>query len=87
MNAYRIVDWAHHFENNRTKELKVLTWMRFPTKQDGDGYTDLLDHKDGAAHFGAWCALLQVAAKCGTRGTLLRDSGRPHDSISLARSI
>lgn len=82
---YRIVDWEKHFENNRTRELKTLAWVPFPNKHDGDGYTELLLHKDGAAHYGAWCALVQVASKCDPRGTLLRDGARPHTATSLSR--
>lgn len=82
---YRIRDWEKHFENNRTRELKYMAWVPFPTKHDGDGFTELLGHKDGTAHFGAWCLIAQVAAKCDPRGTLLRDGRRPHDAASLAR--
>lgn len=82
---YRVVDWERHFENNRTRELKTLTWVPFPNKHDGDGYTELLDHPDGPAHYGAWCAIAQVASKCEPRGTLVRDGARPHTAASLAR--
>lgn len=82
---YRVVDWDLHFENNRTRELKALAWVPFPNKHDGDGYTELLDHEEGAAHYGCWCAIVQVASKCDPRGTLLRDGARPHDAASLAR--
>lgn len=85
MPVYRVVDWDRNFENNRTRELKRLDWVPFPNKHDGDGYTELLDHEDGAAHYGAWCAIVQVASKCDPRGTLLRDGARPHDARSLAR--
>jgi hypothetical protein len=34
---------------------------------DGDGYTELVDHDDGAAHLGAWCAIVQIASKCDPR--------------------
>src|SRR5687767_7543220 len=81
----RIVDWDKHFENNRTKELKKLSWVPFPNKHDGDGFTELLDHPNGAAHYGAWCAIVQVASKCDPRGTLSRDGARPHDVASLSR--
>lgn len=81
----RIVDWDCHFENNRTRELKSLAWVPFPNCHDGDGYTELLDHQDGAAHYGAWCVIVQVASKCDPRGTLLRDGFRAHDSASLSR--
>ncbi len=40
-----------------------MDWVPMPNKQDGDGYTELLDHPNGAAHFGAWCALLEVASR------------------------
>ena len=85
MNILRIKDWEHHFENNRTREVKKMSWLPIPIKHDGDGFTELMNHKDGAAHFGAWLLLVQVAAKCDERGTLLRANGRPHDSTSLER--
>lgn len=82
---YRIVNWSDHFENNRTRELKHLAWVPFPNRHDGDGYTELLDNRDGAAHYGVWCAIVQVASKCDPRGTLMRDGARPHDAGSLSR--
>lgn len=89
MVLYAVSEWERHFEKNRTKELKQMTWVPIPNKQDGDGYTELLDHPNGAAHFGAWVALIQVASKCTPRGTLLRDDRngvrRPHDPASLSR--
>lgn len=82
-------DWDLHFERNRTRELKVMAWIPLPVKLDGDGYTELLDHANGAAHFGAWVAILEVAARCEIRGTLLRGDRnggqRPHDPASLSR--
>ena len=80
-----IVDWERHYENNRTRELKKMQWVPMPNRHDGDGYTQLLDHPRGAAHFGAWCALVEVASKCDVRGTLMRDGDKPHDEASLAR--
>lgn len=89
---YRIRDWDKHFENNRTRDLKELRFVILPNKHDGDGYTELLDHPNGAAHYGAWVAIVQVASKCDPRGTLLRqsrtplrDSAEAHNSASLAR--
>lgn len=81
----RVRDWAKYFENNRTRELKCMSWVPLPNSHDGDGYTELLDHPNGAAHFGAWVAIVQVASKCDLRGSLLRDGARPHDARSLAR--
>lgn len=85
MKLYRIKDWAAHFENNRTKELKTLTWVPFSNKHDGDGYTALMTHKNGEGLFGAFVAIVQVASKCDPRGTLLRGPAMPHNAASLAR--
>lgn len=85
MKAYRIANWADHFENNRTKDMKVMQWVPIPNKHDGDGYTELLDHPNGAAHFGAWVACVQVASKSHPRGTLLRTPQKAHDFRSLER--
>ncbi len=82
---YRIAGWSKHFENNRTRELRRMEFVLMPNKMDGDGYTELLNHPNGAAHFGAWCALVQVASKCDPRGTLVRGNGKPHTPESLER--
>jgi hypothetical protein len=85
MMILRIKDWDKHFENNRTRELKKLSWVPFPNKQDGDGYTELMEYKNGVTYFGCWCAICEVASKCDPRGTLMRDGKRPHDYGSLSR--
>lgn len=85
MNLYRINNWNTLFENNRTRELKKLDWVPLPNKQDGDGYTAIMDMKNGATIFGAWVACVQIASRCDPRGTLLRDGKKPHDPASLSR--
>jgi hypothetical protein len=72
----RIRNWSEIYENNRTKELRRMEWVPMPNRMDGSGYTELLDHEDGAAHFGAWVALVEIASRCEPRGTLVRDSRR-----------
>ena len=85
MKLYKIRDWAIHFENNRTREMKNMSWIPVPNKHDGDGYTTLVSRENGAALLGAWLVILQVASRCEIRGTLLRSGKTPHDSRSLAR--
>jgi hypothetical protein len=86
MSLFRIPNWDDNFEVNRTRELKRLDWVPLPNKLDDDGYTELVDHPNGAAHLGAWMALLAIASKCKPRrGVLLRENGTPHDAHSLAR--
>lgn len=82
---YVIKDWNKLYENNRTRELVNMTWIPIPNKMDGDGYTELVSHENGAAHFGAWIAILEIASKCEPRGTLLRENGEPHTPASLSR--
>ena len=82
---YSIVDFDFHFTKNRNRELAEMSWISLPLKFDGDGYTELVDHPDGAAHYACWVTLAQLAGRCQPRGTLLRDTGQPHNSESLAR--
>lgn len=81
----KVSNWSKHFENNRTRELKHMDWVPIPVKMDGDGYTELVSHSAGASHLGAWLAIVEVAARCDPRGTLLRAGEKPHDSGSLSR--
>jgi hypothetical protein len=85
MKFYRIRDWEKNFENNRTRTMDVMRWVPIPNKHDGDGYTEMVDGPDGAAIYGAWVAVIQVASKCHPRGTLLRDNKTPHTPDSIAR--
>ena len=38
-----------------------LSWVPLPNTLDGDGYTALMERKNGAALYGAWVALVLVA--------------------------
>jgi hypothetical protein len=80
-----IVDWAKHYENNRTRVMKHMSWVPMPNSHDGFGYCTLLDHPEGAAHFGAWCALVEVASRCEVRGILMRGNGKPYNTESLSK--
>ena len=81
----RVRDWNLLFENNRTRGLKHLDWVPMQNRMDCDGYTELVDHPNGVAHLGAWLAIVWIASRCHTRGTLTRDNGQPHTAESLAR--
>lgn len=79
----KVARWSELYENNRTRDMKTMQWVPVPNKHDGVGYAMLMDHPNGAAHLGAWLAILQVASKCTPRGVLARGNGKPHDSTSL----
>lgn len=85
MSTFRIRNWESTYENNRTRELVEMRWVPIPNRQDSDGYTMLIEKKNGPAIFGAWIAILQVASRCKVRGTLTRDGEIPHSAASLAR--
>jgi hypothetical protein len=84
----RIADWAQHFETSDTRRLKnSLAWVRVPTKM-GPGYAALVDHANGAAHFGVWMATVEIAAVQEVRGVLPRAVGpNPHDVTGICRSV
>ena len=86
MDCIEIVDWGKHYENNRTRELKKMGWVSMPNRHDGDGYTQLLDHPNGAAHFGAWCALVEVASRCHIGGEPHNPAGKYRDSVKYDSS-
>jgi len=85
MPLLRVRDWDELYENNRSRELGRTRWFPAPNDLSADGYTELVAHPDGAAHFGVWIALLMVASRAKPRGHLVREDSRPHDAKSLSR--
>ena len=81
----RVKDWNEHFECSQSRNLKKMAWVPIRVNLAGDGYTELLNHPNGPAHFGGWIGLVEVAALCEPRGTLVRGNGKPHDPESLSR--
>lgn len=83
---YRIKDWNKHYECASTRKVKKFSqYVPVPNRLDGSGYTALVDHPNGAAHYGAWVTLVSIASRCEPRGTLSRSDGRPLDSKTLSR--
>ena len=85
MTYLRVRNWAKHFEKNRTRELKRAQWIPVPNAMDNEGYLILVDHPDGAAHFGIWIACLEIASRCEPRGSLLKHMDEPYTPQSLGR--
>lgn len=81
---YSITNWDEHYENNRTRGMKVMQWVPVPNKHDGEGFVELLSQPNGTTLYGAWHLILQVASKCKKRGVLAKDNGVPHDAQSIA---
>lgn len=88
MKLYTIIDWDKNFEFAQSRKVKgALSWVKIPGKFDGDGITELLDHEDGAAHYGAWVSFVLIGGRCKPRGVLMRDNGRPYCPRTLSRVI
>jgi|GEM_PF-6948626 len=77
--VYVIRNWKGR-ENHRTREVKTLRWVPVPTRF-GDEFFEVVHHPNGAAHWGCWIILQQIAAAW--RGEVRRDDGRPHTVRSL----
>jgi len=82
---YRIKNWDKHYENNRTRDLKEMHWVPIPISFDSDGYTLIMEKKNGPAIYGAWVALVLLAGRCEMRGTLMRKGKICHDAVSISR--
>jgi hypothetical protein len=67
----RVRNWCANFETHESRKLKRLDWVSVPNDLLDLQYRILVDHPDGAAHFGAWIAIVEVASTCKIRGTLL----------------
>ncbi len=73
---FRIKGWDENFESAQTRRVKgQLRWVLVPTRHDGKSFRRLLREEDGMALFGAWVVILEVAAKCKTRGVLEDEEG------------
>lgn len=83
MKLYSIKNWANHYEKAQTRKVERAQWVPMPLKHDGKGYRRLIAQRNGAAIYGAWVLIVQVAAKCPTRGVLADEDG-PLSSADLA---
>lgn len=81
---YTIKAWERHYENAQSrKSKKSHRWVAMPNKHDGKGFRRIMAMRDGAAIYGAWCLIVQIASKCPMRGVLADDDG-PLDAEDMA---
>jgi hypothetical protein len=86
MQFYRIKNWQDIYEKNRTRELKNIKWIALPVNLSGDGYCRIMeDKKNGPIIFGCFISIIELAANCDPRGTLIRSTGEPHTFESIGR--
>lgn len=80
---YVIANWDLLYETYESARLaRGCAWVAMPNKHDGRGYRRLIREKDGAALYGAWALIVQVASKCPVRG-ILADLDGPLDPLDL----
>lgn len=84
--GYQIVKWKEVFETSDSRRYKTLTWVSLPIGGDSTGYLSLIEEfgDDAAEIYGAWCALLSVAARSPTRGQLVDSRLRPYSISRIA---
>ena len=63
---YKIKDWDKHFENKRTATFERRQHLEISTHYRDQNLLWLLDHKDGAAHFGIFILICEWHA-CTTK--------------------
>jgi hypothetical protein len=85
MMVYQIAKWDTTFETADSRRFKTLTWISLPVGFNSNGYREMiLEFGDEApAIYGAWCALLSVAAQTVVRGTLFSNTG-PYTTARIA---
>jgi len=80
MDVWRIAKWDKVFENAESRRIKNLDWVAWPIKLDSRGYHAIVEAfgEESPSIYGAWCALVCVAATCPERGTLADSDGKPY---------
>ncbi len=84
---YKIRDWNLHYENNQTRPMKNMSWLKLPVKLSGNGYVHLMGVEEGAAIFGCFIATIEAAANCRPRGELWATPTIPHSPRTLAAVV
>lgn len=84
---YQIAKWSQVYETSESKRHKTLAWVSMPIDFGSNGYQSLVDEFDteAPAMYGAWCALVGVAAQAPTRGILASSKGVPYTAARIAR--
>jgi len=84
--VYRVKGWAEVYETADSRKHKSLQWVSIPIGFDSDGFVRLVEEfgEEAPAIYGAWIALVLVAARCPIRGVLSTSNGDPISEARLA---
>lgn len=85
--SLKISKWNEVYERAESRKLKALSWVSIPTSFSSNGYQCMLDEfgEEAPAIYGAWVALVAIAASCTVRGTLTSSRGTPLQITHLSR--
>lgn len=85
--VYEIARWRETFETADSRKHKSLQWVSMPIDRQSNGYQSMIDHfgDESPAIYGAWCALVSIAAGCHRRGVLATSKGEPISIHRIAR--
>ena len=82
---YRVANWNEHFETSESRKRKgPLDWVAMPTRMDGKRYRRVASHERAVELFAAWVLILEVAARCPARGTLVDGHDQALDAQDMA---
>jgi hypothetical protein len=84
--VYRVKAWSEVYETADSRKHKSLQWVSIPIGFDSDGFVRLVEEfgEEAPAIYGAWIALVLVAARCPIRGVLSTSNGDPISEGRLA---
>lgn len=87
MSVYRIAKWNEIYETADSRRHKRLEWVSMPVGFNSNGYQSMLDEfgQEAAAVYGAWCALVSLAATAPERGLLATSKGEGWSPARIAR--
>lgn len=85
--VYRIAKWQQVFETSDSRRHARLNWVSLPVGFGSSGYQSLIDTfgEEAPAIYGAWCALIKLAAEQPWRGTLCSTKGESLTTSRISR--
>lgn len=86
MKVWAVKKWNATFENAASRKVNRLSYGNLPLDQGSLRFKRLMQTSAGAAAFGHFMSIVQVAATCPHRGLLFR-SDRAMDIIDVAAQI
>jgi len=75
MTTYRIKCWNRTFEDRRSREIDRLKYVNVPVSDDGEGFRMLMSTPEGVQAYGAFIAVVRIAARMKSRGVLKDERG------------